>query len=135
MATVNTEIDVNLKKKVLKGSIQFPASVKGLDGLSAYEIAVKEGYVGTEEEWLASLQGENGESGVYIGDTEPTDEDINVWIDPDADPDDIVYSVNGKVGYVELDAADVGALDEDTHIPEDVQYLTNSDIQAIWNSL
>ena len=25
--------------------------------------------------------GEKGESGVYIGDTEPTDEDINVWVD------------------------------------------------------
>lgn len=27
-------------------------------GLSAYEVAVKNGYVGTEEEWLESLKGE-----------------------------------------------------------------------------
>lgn len=29
----------------------------GVDGLSAYEIAVKNGFNGTEEEWLESLQG------------------------------------------------------------------------------
>ena len=34
----------------------------GLDGKSAYEIAVEHGYVGTEEEWLASLKGEPGET-------------------------------------------------------------------------
>ena len=31
-----------------------------LDGKSAYEIAVEHGYVGTEEEWLASLHGKDG---------------------------------------------------------------------------
>ena len=35
---------------------------KGLDGKSAYEIAVEHGYVGTETEWLASLKGEPGET-------------------------------------------------------------------------
>ena len=29
--------------------------VRGKDGLSAYEVAVKNGYVGTEQEWLESL--------------------------------------------------------------------------------
>ena len=33
---------------------------KGLDGKSAYEIAVEHGYVGTEEEWLESLKGRDG---------------------------------------------------------------------------
>ena len=32
----------------------------GLDGKSAYEIAVEHGYVGTEEEWLESLKGKEG---------------------------------------------------------------------------
>ena len=32
----------------------------GLDGKSAYEIAVEHGYAGTEEEWLASLHGKDG---------------------------------------------------------------------------
>ena len=32
----------------------------GPDGLSAYQIAVEEGYTGTEEEWLESLVGPTG---------------------------------------------------------------------------
>lgn len=35
----------------------------GEDGDSAYEIAQKNGYEGTEEEWLESLKGEKGEKG------------------------------------------------------------------------
>lgn len=34
-----------------------------LTGLSAYEIAVKNGFSGTEQEWLASLKGTNGRDG------------------------------------------------------------------------
>lgn len=32
-------------------------------GYSAYEIAVQEGFVGTEAEWLASLEGADGQPG------------------------------------------------------------------------
>jgi hypothetical protein len=32
-------------------------------GYSAYEIAVQHGYTGTEEEWIASLQGATGPKG------------------------------------------------------------------------
>lgn len=35
----------------------------GSDGLSAYEVAVNDGFVGTESEWLLSLKGEPGEQG------------------------------------------------------------------------
>ena len=35
----------------------------GINGASAYEIAVEHGYKGTEEEWLASLKGEPGPQG------------------------------------------------------------------------
>lgn len=35
----------------------------GNDGLSAYEIAVKNGYIGTEPEWLLSLKGDRGDTG------------------------------------------------------------------------
>lgn len=39
------------------------ATVFAKDGKSAYEVAVKNGFEGTEEEWLASLQGEQGIQG------------------------------------------------------------------------
>lgn len=38
-------------------------AVPGADGKSAYEIAVENGFSGTESEWLASLKGANGANG------------------------------------------------------------------------
>ncbi len=35
----------------------------GIDGLSAYELAVNQGFVGTETQWLASLKGADGTNG------------------------------------------------------------------------
>lgn len=35
----------------------------GQDGLSAYAVAVAEGFTGTEQEWLGSLKGEKGDTG------------------------------------------------------------------------
>ena len=43
---------------------QGPEGPKGDDGKSAYQIAVDNGYVGTESEWLATLKGEKGEPGI-----------------------------------------------------------------------
>ncbi len=37
--------------------------VEGSRGFSAYEIAVQNGFTGTEEEWLASLKGPKGDTG------------------------------------------------------------------------
>jgi len=37
------------------------------DGKSAYEIAVEHGFNGTEEQWLESLRGEDGNDGDYAG--------------------------------------------------------------------
>ncbi len=39
---------------------------KGDDGASAYEIAVQNGYTGTEQEWLTSLQGTPGKSAYQV---------------------------------------------------------------------
>lgn len=39
------------------------ASLHGADGESAYQVAVDNGFVGTEAEWLASLVGPQGETG------------------------------------------------------------------------
>ena len=39
------------------------AGIDGIDGKSAYEVAVDNGFVGTEEEWLDSIDGEPGGPG------------------------------------------------------------------------
>ena len=36
----------------------------GIDGKSAYQLAVEKGFVGTEAEWVASLKGKNGLQGI-----------------------------------------------------------------------
>jgi hypothetical protein len=41
---------------------QGPQGEPGADGLSAYQVAVNAGFVGTEQEWLDSLQGEAGQT-------------------------------------------------------------------------
>ena len=49
----------SLAPEIASGAI----TAKGDDGASAYEIAVKNGYIGTETEWLASLKGDPGPRG------------------------------------------------------------------------
>ena len=43
-----------------------PYYAKGDPGKSAYEIAVEQGFVGTEEEWLESLRGPQGDSAYQV---------------------------------------------------------------------
>lgn len=48
----------------------FGGGPAGKDGMSAYDVAVMRGYSGTQEQWLASLKGEQGEMGAR-GDVGP----------------------------------------------------------------
>ncbi|WP_279669759.1 YadA-like family protein [Acinetobacter johnsonii] len=43
---------------------QGPTGPAGADGDSAYQVAVNNGFIGTEEAWLESLQGTNGVDGI-----------------------------------------------------------------------
>lgn len=45
------------EKSLIVGSVSNPEKIYGK---SAYEVAVQNGFVGTETEWLASLKGETG---------------------------------------------------------------------------
>lgn len=54
------EIEVDTSSE---SSIPTEIEKAGPAGLSAYQIAVKDGFVGTEEEWLSSLKGDPGETG------------------------------------------------------------------------
>ena len=40
--------------------VQGVPGTDGADGASAYDIAVVHGFIGTEEEWIASLHGQDG---------------------------------------------------------------------------
>ena len=60
--------------------------VNGSDGKSAYEIAVENGFVGTESEWLVSLEGSDGKDGVNGKDG--------------ADGQDGINGADGKSAYI-----------------------------------
>lgn len=59
--------------------------LESLKGENAYELAQQDGFSGTEEEWLESLK---GESGVYVGSGDMP-ENCNVQIDPEGETLDI----------------------------------------------
>lgn len=47
-----------LAKKYVDSQVES-ISINGIPGKSAYEIAVQNGFEGTEQEWLESLKGDN----------------------------------------------------------------------------
>jgi hypothetical protein len=48
-----------------------PPGKNGADGASAYKIAVEQGFVGTEQEWIDSLQGADGAPGPSLVSSDP----------------------------------------------------------------
>lgn len=78
-----------------------PYYTKGDPGKSAYEIAVEHGYVGTEEEWLASLQGEPGKSAYQIAVEHGYRGTEQEWLSSLKGPQgDSAYEVAVQQGYV-----------------------------------
>ena len=68
--------DINLQKAIDDGLIGGGGG-SGTAGKSAYEIAVDNGFVGTEDQWLDSLKGERGEKGTSISSiTKDSDDNI-----------------------------------------------------------
>lgn len=137
--TLNASLTVNNQKTlgrlVTSKAVQIPGP-PGSAGKSAYELAVENGFVGTIEEWLESLEGPTGpkgDSGVYIGENPP--EDVSVWIYPNNE-DDYYGDYNDfankpKINNVEL----VGNLSSsDLGIDKDVP-LTNLEIENLINSI
>ncbi len=54
------ELDINSND--LDMDFEVNETIKGDDGKSAYQIALDNGFEGTEQEWLDSLKGADGES-------------------------------------------------------------------------
>lgn len=54
---------MEIEIKTQESTLDVNTEKAGPQGFSAYEVAVKNGYVGTEQEWLASLKGDKGDKG------------------------------------------------------------------------
>lgn len=81
----------------------------GTDGESAYDIAVRHGFTGTEEEWLASLKGPPGDAG---------SEDHRQLSHRDAEDQHPIGAISGLEKELE-------------RIPEPVEALTNSELEEM----
>lgn len=53
-------VTLALAKKYTEKTVSGIGAIKGEDGKSAYKIAVENGFIGTEAEWLESLKGKDG---------------------------------------------------------------------------
>ena len=56
-------VTLALAKNYTEAAVAGAGGMTGKDGKSAYQIAVENGFRGTELEWLASLKGEKGDPG------------------------------------------------------------------------
>ena len=90
---VNNDIDPVLGKWREYGS----GGGTGTAGKSAYEIAVDNGFVGTETEWLESLKGSDGNKGDN-GTTPHIDESTKHWFIGDTDTGVLAKGQDGKDG-------------------------------------
>lgn len=57
------ETGFNTAERSFQADFMNGGVIIGIDGASAYELAVENGFEGTVEEWLASLKGEQGPQG------------------------------------------------------------------------
>ena len=89
------------QNKVIKKYIDDKCSGEGggtgTAGKSAYEIAVDNGFVGTETEWLESLKGSDGDKGDN-GTTPHIDETTKNWFIGDVDTGILAQGTNGVDG-------------------------------------
>ncbi len=83
----------NLQEKLNNGELGGGGG-SGTAGKSAYEIAVDNGFVGTETEWLESLKGSDGDNGT----TPHIDETTKNWFIGDTDTGILAQGTNGKNG-------------------------------------
>lgn len=56
-------VTLALAKNYTEATVAGAGGIKGEDGKSAYQIAVENGFVGTEAEWIESLKGADGQDG------------------------------------------------------------------------
>jgi len=69
---LDTEIVVSMSNATYKGEVG-PQGPQGEPGLSAYLVAVDNGFIGSEQDWLATLKGEKGDTGETGPKGEPGD--------------------------------------------------------------
>lgn len=105
-----------LAKRYIEKSLAGAGALKGDTGMSAYDLAVANGYAGSETEWLNSLKGEAGKT-PRIGDNGNWfigDADTGISARPDYNQLTNKPSINGTTleGDFEIQSISTEMLDE-----------------------
>lgn len=95
---VNSKTNINLTQEGANLKLIQQQMLKGDPGDSAYDIALEHGFEGTEEEWLASLKGEDGAPGEAFEYEDFTAEQLEALKGKDGEP--------GKDGYTPIKGVD-----------------------------
>ena len=116
-------------KEKLIGNLHL---IDTIDGYSAYEIAVKHGFKGSEEEWLKSIKGDKGEPGTMelFGELDADSKRIMNVADPEEDGDAVnLKCVKDKISFISKPVEAV--LTREYEAGEGV-YVTEFNIEAAW---
>lgn len=111
------------------------ANPKGMDGQSAYELAVEKGFNGTKKEWLASLKGAKGDPGLdayqmavaYYNFAGDRDAYMKSLIGPKGDPGPSAYDYAVEKGYTGSEKQ----YKDEVVVPE---YYTKTEIRDLYKA-
>lgn len=91
----------SIKEEIAK---EVTVGAKGEDGKSAYQIALDEGFEGSETDWLASLKGKDGKDGINGTDGKPGKDGTN-GVDGKTPVKGVDYFTQAEIQQIENNAA------------------------------
>jgi predicted DNA-binding ArsR family transcriptional regulator len=90
---ISVKQDIDELRKAMAACLAFvAANPKGMDGKSAYQIALDNGYVGSESDWIYSLKGDRGSDGLSAYEIAVT------YLGFDGTEEDFIDSLKGEKG-------------------------------------
>lgn len=105
---VSVKQDIDELRAKMQEALKFiESNPEGLDGKSAYDLAVESGFVGSLDDWLLSLHGEPGEDGLSAYELAVLHDNfvgtVNEWLDSlkgeKGDPGKSEYDLAVEAGY------------------------------------
>lgn len=91
--------NINLTQKIMKGDKGgYYIPVVDDEGNLTF-IPSEEGMEPVEG---ANILGPQGDAGIHVGDSEPSDEDILVWVDPNGAPSDYCMTREEVQSYIDM---------------------------------
>ena len=108
-------IGLSLAKSYTSSSLEGAGALKGEPGISAYDVAVLNGFTGTESEWLESLKGDKGQDGtdgIYVISMNISEDNKVTALLSNGDTLQIgsLHTIKGDKG----DAGEIPRIDEET---------------------